>query len=182
MKIITTEFQGLVIIKPDIFSDKRGYFFESYKHEALINAGISFNPVQENESKSSKGVIRGMHYQLNPYAQAKLIRVVDGRIYDIALDLRKDSPTFGNWFGIVLDSDTKDQLFIPRGFAHGLSALSDTAIIQYKCDNYYNSQAERGISVKDPYLGIDWQTEVCDSMISDKDLGHPFFKEAEYNF
>ncbi len=182
MKIITTEFQDLVIIKPVIFSDNRGYFFESYKHESIIKAGISFNPVQDNESKSSRGVIRGMHYQMKPYDQAKLIRVVSGKVYDVSLDLRRNSPTFGKWFGIVLDSDTKDQLFIPRGFAHGFSVLSDTAIIQYKCDNYYNSQAERGISVKDPYLGIDWKTEICDSLISGKDLKHPVFKEAEYNF
>lgn len=182
MEILDTEFQGLKIIKPVIFSDSRGYFYESYKHEALAKAGISFIPVQDNESKSSKGVIRGLHYQLAPFGQAKLIKVVSGKIYDVSLDLRRNSPTFGKWFGFILDSDSKYQLFIPRGFAHGFSVLSDTAIFQYKCDNYYNSQAERGISVKDPYLGIDWKTEVSDSLISGKDLKYPCFNEAEYNF
>ncbi len=182
MDILTTEFQGLKIIKPFIISDNRGYFFESYQHDKLAKAGISFIPVQENESKSSKGVIRGLHYQLEPYSQAKLIRVVSGKIYDVSIDLRRNSPTFGKWFSIVLDSDAKYQLFIPRGFAHGFSVLSETAVFQYKCDNYYNPQAERGISVKDPYLGIDWKTEVSDSLISGKDLKYPLFREAEYNF
>jgi dTDP-4-dehydrorhamnose 3,5-epimerase len=182
MELINTGFNGLYIIKPKIFFDHRGYFFENYKQEILARAGISFNPIQDNESKSSKGVIRGLHYQLKPFDQAKLVRVVAGRIYDVALDLRKESPTFGKWFGTGLDSETKNQLFIPRGFAHGFSVLSETAVIQYKIDNIYNPQTERGINLNDPFLGIDWKTENETPLISDKDLRNPVFKDAEYNF
>lgn len=182
MKIIETGFEGLKVIKPSIYSDKRGYFFESFKQVAFQNAGISFLPVQDNESKSSKGVIRGLHYQLNPYPQAKLIRVIEGKIFDVALDIRKNSPTFGKWFGIELDSETKDQLLIPRGFAHGFSVLSDIAIILYKCDNVYNSDYERGIAMDDPALNINWKTGSTPRLISEKDLKHPCLKDAEYNF
>ena len=182
MKIIETGFDGLYIIQPKVYSDSRGYFFESYKLETFIMAGIPFNPVQDNESKSVKGVIRGLHYQLNPFAQAKLIRVVVGKIYDVAVDLRKSSETFGKWFGIDLDSENKTQFFIPKGFAHGFSVLSDTAVIQYKCDNLYNPDFERGISLNDPDLKIDWKVENSKSTISDKDLKHPGFKEADNNF
>jgi dTDP-4-dehydrorhamnose 3,5-epimerase len=182
MKIIETGFKGLIIIKPAIHSDSRGYFFESFNQVVLQNAGISFSPVQDNESKSSKGVIRGLHYQLNPFAQAKLIRVVEGRIFDVALDIRKDSLTFGKWFGIELDSDTKDQVLIPKGFAHGFSVLSDIAVIQYKCDNTYNQQYERGISLNDPDLDINWKSGSSAPVISEKDLRQPCMKDAEYNF
>jgi len=182
MKITKTEFSGLVIIKPRIISDSRGYFFESFKLDALLQAGILFNPVQDNESKSVKSVIRGLHYQLPPFDQAKLVRVIEGKVYDVSVDLRKNSSTFGKWFGIKLDSDTKSQLFIPKGFAHGISILSETAVIQYKCDNYYNPAFERGIFFKDPYLNIDWQIDSEDALISEKDLRHPLFKEAENRF
>ena len=182
MKIIETGFNGLLVLKPTIHSDTRGYFLESYNQVVLQNAGIVFTPVQDNESKSSKGVIRGLHYQLTPYDQAKLIRVIEGKIFDVALDIRKDSLTFGKWYGIELDSDTKDQLFIPRGFAHGFSVLSESAIIQYKCDNLYNQQHERGISVNDPDLDINWKTGSFQPLISEKDLIQPMFKDAEYNF
>jgi dTDP-4-dehydrorhamnose 3,5-epimerase len=182
MKIIETGFKGLIIIKPSIYPDSRGYFFESFNQVAFKNAGISFSPVQDNESKSSKGVIRGLHYQLKPFDQAKLIRVSDGRIFDVALDIRKDSLTFGKWFGIELDSETKDQVLIPRGFAHGFSVLSDIAIIQYKCDNVYNNLYERGIALNDPALDINWKTGSTVPVISEKDLKHPFLKDAEYNF
>jgi len=182
MKIIETGFNGLLVLKPTIHSDTRGYFLESYNQVVLQNAGIVFTPVQDNESKSSKGVIRGLHYQLTPYDQAKLIRVIEGKIFDVALDIRKDSLTFGKWYGIELDSDTKDQLFIPRGFAHGFSVLSISAIIQYKCDNLYNQQHERGISVNDPDLDINWKTGSFQPLISEKDLIQPMFKDAEYNF
>src|SRR5664280_1135105 len=138
MKIIETGFRGLLVAKPVIYTDSRGYFFESFNQTAFQDAGISFSPVQDNESKSVKGVIRGLHYQLNPFPQAKLIRVVSGKIFDVALDIRRDSLTFGKWFGIELDSENKDQLLVPHGFAHGFSVLSDIAIIQYKCDNIYN--------------------------------------------
>ena len=139
----------------------------------LKNAGITFNPVQDNESKSSKGVIRGLHYQLMPFAQTKLIRVIEGKIFDVALDIRKDSQTFGKWFGIELDSETKDQFLIPKGFAHGFSVLSDVAVIQYKCDNVYNPQYERGISLNDPELDINWKLGSSIPVISEKDLKHP---------
>ncbi len=182
MKIIETGFNGLVILKPTIYKDSRGYFFESFNQVVLKNAGIEFNPVQDNESKSSKGVIRGLHYQLMPSAQTKLIRVVEGRIFDVALDIRKDSLTFGKWFGIELDSETKDQFLIPKGFAHGFSVLSDVAVIQYKCDNVYNPQLERGISLNDPELDINWKLGSTIPVISDKDLKHPSFKDADYNF
>ena len=182
MKIIETGFKGLVIIKPKIFSDQRGYFFESFNQVILNNSGSSFIPVQDNESKSSKGVIRGLHYQLMPFGQAKMIRVVEGKIFDVALDLRKSSRTFGKWFGIDLDSETKELLLIPRGFAHGFSVLSDIAIIQYKCDNVYNAEYERGIFVNDPTLDINWKTGVNVQVISDKDLKQPLFANAEYNF
>ncbi len=182
MKIIETGFNGLVILKPTIFKDSRGYFFESFNQQVLNNAGIVFNPVQDNESKSSKGVIRGLHYQLMPAAQTKLIRVVEGKIFDVALDIRKESLTYGKWFGIELDSETKDQFLIPKGFAHGFSVLSDVAVIQYKCDNIYNPQLERGISLNDPELDINWKLGSTIPVISDKDLKHPSFRDADYNF
>lgn len=182
MKIIETGFSGLIVIKPTVYNDTRGYFFESYNQVGFRDSGISFNPVQDNESKSSKGVIRGLHYQLNPYPQTKLIRVVTGKIFDVVLDIRKDSVTFGKWFGIELDSDTKDQLFIPRGFAHGFSVISDIAVIQYKCDNLYNAQYERGINVNDPELDIYWKLGSVTPVISVKDLAQPLMKNAEFNF
>lgn len=182
MKIIETGFSGLYVIQPKVFSDVRGYFFESYRHEYLLNAGIDFTPVQDNESKSVKGVIRGLHYQLNPFAQSKLIRVVFGEIYDVVIDLRKNSSKFGKWYGIELNSENKTQLFIPKGFAHGFSVLSDTTVIQYKCDNFYNPEFERGITVNDRELNINWKLGKYMPVISDKDLKHPNFKDAEMNF
>ena len=182
MKIIETGFEGLFIIHPRIFTDSRGYFFESYRSDNFIEAGISFEPVQDNESKSVRGVIRGLHYQLKPHDQAKLIRVVAGKIYDVAVDLRKNSLTFGKWYGIELDSESKTQFFIPRGFAHGFSVLSDIGIIQYKCDNIYNPLHERGIALNDPDLGIDWKLDDLVPVISEKDMKHPLFRDADNNF
>jgi dTDP-4-dehydrorhamnose 3,5-epimerase len=182
MDIIENEFKGLLVIKPTIFPDNRGYFFESFNQVAYKNAGIDFTPVQDNESKSSKGVLRGLHYQLNPFAQAKLIRVIDGKILDVVLDIRRDSKTYGKWFSIELDSETKDQFLIPRGFAHGFSVLSDIAIIQYKCDNVYNKKFERGIFLNDPALKINWKTDSSTMLISEKDLNNPLFKDADNNF
>ncbi len=138
--------------------------------------------MQDNESKSVKGTIRGLHYQLNPVPQAKLIRVVSGKIFDVALDIRKNSLTFGKWFGIELDSENKDQLLMPRGFAHGFSVLSDIAVIQYKCDNVYNTVYERGINLNDPSLDIYWKLGSTVPVISEKDLAQPLFKDAEINF
>jgi dTDP-4-dehydrorhamnose 3,5-epimerase len=182
MKIVETGFKGLLVIKPTVYSDKRGYFFESFNLGVFQTAGISFSPVQDNESKSSRGVIRGLHYQLKPFDQAKLIRVIEGKILDVVLDIRRDSHTFGKWFSLELDSETKEQLLIPKGFAHGFSVLSDIAIIQYKCDNVYNSQYERGIALNDPDLDINWKTGSLEQVISEKDMKHPLFKDAEYNF
>jgi dTDP-4-dehydrorhamnose 3,5-epimerase len=182
MRIIETGFKGLYIIQPKVYTDDRGYFFESYKHKTFVDSGISFKPVQDNESRSTRGVIRGLHYQLNPFAQAKLIRVVVGKIFDVAVDLRKKSKTFGKWYGIELDAENKTQFFIPKGFAHGFSVLSEIAVIQYKCDNLYSPQHERGISLNDPDLNIDWNVGNLNPIISEKDLKHPTFKEAENNF
>ena len=182
MKINETGFKGLVVLVPDIYTDSRGYFLESFNLNTLLNSGISFTPVQDNESKSSKGVIRGLHYQIKPYDQSKLIRVVQGKILDVALDLRKDSRTFGRWYGVELDSETKKQLLIPRGFAHGFSVLSDIAVIQYKCDSFYNPASERGISINDPVLDINWKINIAERIISEKDLKNPVFKDADYNF
>lgn len=182
MEIIRTEFEGLYIIKPTVYSDSRGYFLESYNAEVWKKHGISFNPVQDNESRSVKGVIRGLHYQLHPFGQAKLIRVIDGSILDISLDLRSNSPTYGKSFSYELTSDSKSQLLIPRGFAHGFSVLSETAIIQYKVDNIYNPAAERGISLLDNSLGIDWKTDISKAIISEKDRNNPVFAVADNNF
>lgn len=182
MNITETGLKGLLIIQPNIFTDSRGYFFESFNQNRFQAAGITFVPVQDNESRSSKGVIRGLHYQLNPHAQAKLIRVVEGKIFDVAVDLRRESHTYGKWFGVELDSETKKQLYVPRGFAHGFSVLSTIAVIQYKCDNIYNQASERGINLNDPFLNIDWKTGESESIISEKDLKAPDFREAEKNF
>lgn len=182
MKIIETGFKGLLIIVPAIYSDNRGYFLESFNSASFQKAGISFSPVQDNESRSSKGVIRGLHYQLKPSDQSKLIRVIEGKIFDVAVDIRTASRTFGKWYGIELDSETKNQLLIPRGFAHGFSVLSDMAIIQYKCDNIYNPLCERGISLNDPELDINWKINASARIISEKDMKYPPLKEAENNF
>lgn len=182
MEIFETDFEGLYIVQPRVFSDSRGYFLESYKQEVFDRAGISFMPVQDNESRSVAGVIRGLHYQLKPYDQAKLIRVIIGKIYDVAVDIRKNSRTYGKWFGTELDSDTKNQLFIPRGFAHGFSVLSEIAVIQYKCDNVYNPLQERGILYSDPTLAIDWKLNGTAPIISDKDLRNPLLIKVENNF
>jgi dTDP-4-dehydrorhamnose 3,5-epimerase len=182
MKISETGFNGLLIIEPDVYSDSRGYFMESFNQEIFRKAGISFVPVQDNESRSVKGVIRGLHYQLRPFDQAKLIRVIEGRILDVALDLRKSSKTFGKWYSIELNSEKKMQLFIPKGFAHGFAVQSDTAVIHYKCDNTYKPPYERGIALNDPSLEIDWKTDISKAIISQKDLNNPHFHDAENNF
>ncbi|MBS0011624.1 MAG: dTDP-4-dehydrorhamnose 3,5-epimerase [Bacteroidales bacterium] len=182
MKIIKTEFTGLFIIEPRVFADKRGYFFESYNQKELRKHKLLFESLQDNESLSSANVIRGLHYQLNPMAQAKLIRVIKGRIRDVALDLRKGSPTYGRWKAVDLDSESKNQMFIPRGFAHGFSVLSSEAIILYKCDNYYSPDHERGIDLNDPALSIDWGIDPLMAIISQKDSTNPSFDQAENNF
>ncbi len=182
MKVHKTEFPGLLILEPDIFFDSRGYFLESYNKLKYSNNEIIYEPVQDNESSSTKGVIRGLHYQDEPFAQAKLIRVIEGLIYDVALDIRRGSPTFGRWFGLIIDSEKKLQFLIPKGFAHGFSVLSERAIVLYKCDNNYSVAHERGINAKDPALGIDWMIENGNEIISPKDLKQPLFREISSNF
>lgn len=182
MKIIETGLPGLLVIEPRVFEDNRGYFFESYHLERYAEKGMKQPFIQDNESKSVKGVVRGLHYQLGDSAQAKLVRVVQGSVYDVAVDLRKGSPTFGKWFGLEINENNKKQLFIPRGFAHGFSVLSETAIFTYKCDNVYDKSAERSINPFDVNLAIDWKVEKNSAVVSEKDLVAPSFDEAEMNF
>ncbi len=182
MKVTETSFPGLMIIEPRVFDDSRGYFFESYQQERYFSNGINASFVQDNESRSVRGVTRGLHYQLEPYAQAKLVRVVQGRVYDVALDLRLGSPTFGRFFGMELNDTEKKQLFIPRGFAHGFSVLSETAVFSYKCDQLYRREAERSIQPSDPALAIDWKLEGVAPVVSEKDMVAPAFRKAEMNF
>jgi dTDP-4-dehydrorhamnose 3,5-epimerase len=182
MNILDTPLEGVKIVEPDVFSDSRGYFFESYNREKMMKSGIENNFIQDNESLSSYGVVRGLHYQLEPFSQAKLVRVVSGAVFDVALDLRKGSTTFGQWFGIELSGENKRQLFIPKGFAHGFSVLSQTAVFSYKCDNQYNKAAERAIRYSDPILNIDWRISGEQQIVSDKDMLAPLFSEAEINF
>lgn len=169
MNIITTEFEGLYIIEPNVFDDNRGYFFESYNKNEFFKHGLSANFVQDNESKSSYGVIRGLHYQIEPYAQTKLIRAIQGKILDVVLDIRENSKTYGKYFSVELSDENKHQFYIPRGFAHGFSVLSETTIVNYKCDNFYNKNAERGIYPIDEKLNIDWKIEKKHQLLSEKD-------------
>jgi len=163
--------KGCFLIEPTVFKDRRGYFFESFNQQKFNESiGLNINFIQDNESFSSKGVLRGLHYQIGKYAQAKLVRVIKGNVLDIAVDLRNNSPTFGEYVSIELSEDNKAQLFIPRGFAHGFVVLSDTAIFSYKCDNFYNKQSEGGIIYNDKDLNIDWILSENDFIVSEKDL------------
>ncbi|MBL7778747.1 MAG: dTDP-4-dehydrorhamnose 3,5-epimerase [Chitinophagales bacterium] len=182
MPFVETGFYGLKIFEPIVFSDQRGYFFESFNEATFRQEGIDVQFVQDNESKSVRGVVRGLHYQLNPMAQAKLVRVLQGKVLDVVVDLRKDSPTFGKQYSILLSGENKKQLFIPRGFAHGFAVLSDTCIFQYKCDNVYSKEFERGINILDTTLGIDWMLNPEEMIISEKDNSQPIFLESEHNF
>jgi dTDP-4-dehydrorhamnose 3,5-epimerase len=183
MNLIKTKIADLYIIEPRIFGDERGYFFESYNKKTLDDlVRKEYNFVQDNQSKSIYGVIRGLHYQLSPYSQAKLVRVLHGRVYDVAVDLRKDSATYGEWVGVELSEENKKQFLIPKGFAHGFSVLSETADFAYKCDEYYHPESEGGINYKDPDLVIDWQIPEKDITISEKDADLPFLENATMNF
>ncbi|MBS1753978.1 MAG: dTDP-4-dehydrorhamnose 3,5-epimerase [Ferruginibacter sp.] len=182
MAFFKTEFPGLLIIEPTVFTDSRGYFFESYNENNFKAEGIDIKFVQDNQSKSSYGVIRGLHYQLAPYAQTKLIRVLSGVILDVVVDLRKGSPTFGKSFSLELSAQNNKQLFIPKGFAHGFSVLSDTAEVLYKCDAFYNKASEAGIAYNDKELEINWQIPAQLAIISDKDKINPLFKDCKNNF
>lgn len=182
MQILQTKIPGLLIIEHDVFEDQRGYFFESYNQEKYIEAGLDTQFVQDNISSSVRGVIRGLHYQLAPYSQAKLIQVLKGTVLDVAVDLRQGSPTFGEHYTIELSEKNRRQFFVPRGFAHGFSVLSKEVLFHYKCDNFYNREAERGINFNDAQLNIDWQIPEQEAIVSGKDQALPSFKEAERNF
>jgi dTDP-4-dehydrorhamnose 3,5-epimerase len=182
MPLIKTNFQGLVLFEPKVFEDSRGYFFESYNEMVLDQEGINIKFVQDNQAKSSYGVIRGLHYQLLPFAQTKLIRVLSGTILDVVVDIRKGAPTFGKIYCIELSAQNKLQLLIPRGFAHGYSVLSETAEVFYKCDQFYNKEAEGGININDEHLAIDWKIRADKQIISDKDLLYPSLADCKNNF
>ncbi len=182
MKVFETAIAGLMIIEPKVFEDQRGYFFESYSKKELFESGIDVEFVQDNQSLSSYGVIRGLHYQLAPYAQTKLVRVIYGKVLDVAVDLRQGSLTFGHSMGIEISAENKKQILIPPGFAHGFVVLSEKAIFSYKCDRYYNPEYERGISLRDPGLNIDWHIPSKNFIISEKDKILPAFSDAEMNY
>lgn len=180
MTFTETKLKGCFVLEPNIFEDDRGYFFESF-NKTRFNKGIgaTIDFVQDNQSFSAQGVIRAIHYQTGVHAQAKLVRVLSGAVLDVAVDLRKDSPTFGEYVAIELNSENKKQLFIPKGFGHGFAVLSETAEFYYKCDNYYNKEAEAGILYNDKELGIDWKISDNEIVLSNKDLELPLFKNAK---
>ena len=182
MKVIKTAIEDVVIIEPDVFGDSRGYFFESYSQKKFDEQVRKIEFVQDNESKSRYGVLRGLHFQKGKDAQSKLVRVVKGRVLDVAVDIRKGSPTFGQYVAVELTEENHRQLFVPRGFAHGFSVLSEEAVFQYKCDNLYAPHAEGAIAWDDPDIGIDWHLPVEDVLLSAKDAAHPRLKDAEYLF
>lgn len=179
MKVIKTAIEDVVIIEPDVFGDSRGYFFESYSQKKFDEQVCPVRFVQDNESKSKYGVLRGLHFQKGKDAQSKLVRVVKGRVLDVAVDIRKGSPTFGKYVAVELTEDNHRQLFVPRGFAHGFSVLSEEVIFQYKCDNLYAPESEGAIAWNDPDIGIDWQLPAEDVLLSAKDSAHPMLKDAE---
>lgn len=178
MKVIKTPIEDVVIIEPDVFGDSRGYFFESYSQKKFDELVRPVRFVQDNESKSKYGVLRGLHFQKGKDAQSKLVRVVKGRVLDVAVDIRKGSPTFGKYVAVELTEDNHRQLFVPRGFAHGFSVLSEEVIFQYKCDNLYAPESEGAIAWNDPEIGIDWQLPAEDVLLSAKDSAHPMLKDV----
>jgi dTDP-4-dehydrorhamnose 3,5-epimerase len=180
MTIKETPLRDLLILEPTIFADERGYFFESFRASLLEERGYSLNFVQDNESKSDRGVVRGLHMQAPPHAQDKLLRVVSGAIYDVAVDLRWGSPTYGQYFGLELNESNKSMLFVPKGFAHGFACLKDQTVVQYKCSNYYHKASECGIAWNDPTVGINWP--VTEAVLSEKDLALPLLKDFKSPF
>lgn len=182
MEIINTELDGVVILEPRIFKDPRGYFFESYSQREFDEKVRPIRFVQDNESMSSYGVMRGLHYQKMPYTQSKLVRCVKGSVLDVAVDIRKGSPTFGQHVAVELTEENHRMFFVPRGFAHGFAVLSETAVFQYKCDNFYHPEADAGINIKDESLGIDWRIPMAEALLSDKDLKHACLKDAVLDF
>ena len=183
MKLINTDIEGVYIIEPRLFEDERGYFFEAFSERRFAElTGIETRFVQDNESRSVKGVVRGLHFQLPPHAQSKLVRVVRGTILDVAVDIRRGSPTFGRHVAVELSEHNHRQLFIPRGFAHGFSVLEGDAIVEYKCDNYYAPDSEGAIRWDDPTLAIDWQMANSETIVSAKDMANPLFEECKMLF
>ncbi len=183
MKLTQTPIDGLLIIEPRVFFDDRGYFFESFNAQSFSQlTGHDIPFVQDNQAKSVRGVLRGLHYQNDPTPQTKLIRVLEGAIWDVVVDIREGSATYGQWYGIELSSENRLQFLVPRGFAHGYSVLSDTAEILYKCDNFYDKSAEGGIAYNDPALAIDWKIDLAEAIVSEKDKVQPMMQDAVIRF
>jgi len=175
MEIIETKLKGVVVLKPKVFADARGYFFESYNYNLFKQAGLDLNFVQDNQSLSQKGVLRGLHFQNNPHAQGKLVRVITGAVFDVAVDIRKNSPTYGQWFGLELSEENKWMMYIPEGFAHGFATLRDNTVFSYKCTNFYNKASEDCILWNDEQLAINWNIE--NPLLSEKDMQGKLFKD-----
>ena len=182
MEVIKTDIEGVVIIEPRVFNDSRGYFFESFSQREFEEKVRPINFVQDNESMSSYGVMRGLHFQRPPFTQSKLVRCVKGKVLDVAVDIRKGSPTYGQHVAVELSEDNHRQFFVPRGFAHGLAVLSETAVFQYKCDNFYAPEADGGISIKDKTLDIDWKIPMDKAVLSEKDIKHLCLKDFDSPF
>lgn len=182
MPLLKTEFPDLLIFKPKIWEDDRGYFFESYNQKVFEQEGVKINFIQDNQARSGYGVIRGLHYQLAPYAQTKLIRVLSGAILDVVIDIRQQSPTYGKVYTIELSAENKKQLLVPKGFAHGYSVITETAEVFYKCDEFYNKESEGGIAYNDSELNIDWQIPEEKAIVSEKDKHYPGLKDCVNNF
>lgn len=182
IKVIKTDFEGVVIIEPKVFGDSRGYFFESWSQKDFDELVRPIKFVQDNESMSTYGVMRGLHFQLPPFTQSKLVRCVKGAVLDVAVDIRKGSPTYGKHVAVELTEDNHRQFFVPRGFAHGFAVLSETAVFQYKCDEFYHPEADGGISILDISLGIDWRIPTEKANLSEKDTKHPFLKDFDTPF
>jgi len=182
MNVIKTKIEGVVIIEPRVLNDPRGYFYESFSQKEFEEKVCKTTFIQDNQSKSSYGVLRGLHFQKGKYSQSKLVRCVKGKVLDVVVDIRKGSPTFGKWESCLMTEDNNRQFFIPRGFAHGFSVLSETAIFQYKCDNYYNPESEGAIAWNDSSLEIDWQIPSDKVLLSDKDSGNPLLRNSSYLF
>ena len=182
MEVIQTAIEGLVIIEPKIFKDARGYFFESFSQREFDEKVRKINFVQDNESMSGYGVMRGLHFQRPPFTQSKLVRCVKGRVLDVTVDIRKESPTYGRHVAVELSEENHRQFFVPRGFAHGFAVLSKTAVFQYKCDNFYTPEADSGISLQDESLGIDWRIPISHAILSEKDTKHLCLKDFDSPF
>ena len=182
MPFIKTQFPGLIVFEPKVFEDNRGYFFESYNQNLFSKEGIKINFIQDNQARSSFGVVRGLHFQRPPFAQTKLIRVLSGVIIDVAADIRKNSPTYGRAYSILLSAENKKQLLIPKGFAHGYSVISETAEVFYKCDEFYHKESEGGISWDDPTLKINWQIPIDKMIVSEKDKQHDLLENTIHDF